>query len=118
MVAGIESLFATFALHAIKKHAAFSTWSSTFFYFLFEDMLKCFLLKTQKMGRGKQCTQGKGKLYGKATLSGPASQDYVEQIPDGMNWLIIHNSTVVTELTIDVRNLVAKIRKSKIIELL
>ncbi len=57
------------------------------------------------MGRGKQCAQGKGKQCGKATLSGPASQDYVEQIPDGMSWLTIHNSTADTELTIDVRNL-------------
>jgi hypothetical protein len=72
----------------------------------------------QKMGRGKQFTQGKWKQWGKATLSGPVSQDCVEQIPDGMSWLTIHNSTVDTELTINVRNLVAKIRKSKIIELL
>jgi hypothetical protein len=41
MAAGIESLVAAFALHAIKKCVAFSTWSSTFFSFLFEDMLKC-----------------------------------------------------------------------------
>jgi hypothetical protein len=65
------------------------------------------------MGRGKQCAQGKGKQCGKATLSGPASQDYGEQIPNGMSWQTIHNSTVDTELTIDVGNLVAKIRKSK-----
>ncbi len=51
-------------------------------------------------------------------VSSPASQDYVEQIPDSMSWLMIHNSTMDTELTINVRNLVAKIRKSKIIELL
>ena len=70
------------------------------------------------MGRGKQCAQGKGKQCGKASISGPASQDYVEQIPDSMSWLTIHNSTGDTELTINVRNLVAKIRKSKIIELL
>jgi hypothetical protein len=60
----------------------------------------------------------KGKQCGKATLSGPASQDYVEQIPNGMSWLKINISTVDTDLTINVRNLVAKIRKSKIIELL
>ncbi len=70
------------------------------------------------MGHGKQCRQGKGKQCNKATLSGPASQDYGEQIPNGMSWQIIHNSTVDTELTIDVRNLVAKIRKSIFIELL
>jgi hypothetical protein len=70
------------------------------------------------MGRGKQFAQGKGKQCGKSTLSGPASQDCVEQIHDGMSQLTIHNSTVDTELTIDVRNLVAKIRKSKIIKLL
>jgi hypothetical protein len=81
-------------------------------------MLKCKLLKIQKMGCRKQCAQGKGKQCGKATLSGPTSQDYVEQIPDRMSWLTIHNSTVETELIINVRNLVAKIRKSKIIELL
>jgi hypothetical protein len=75
-------------------------------------------MKIQKMGRGKQVAQGKGKQCSKATLSGPASQDYVEQIPNGMSRLTIHNSTVDTELTIDVRNLLAKIRKSKIIELL
>jgi hypothetical protein len=98
----------------VKKCAAFSTWSSTFFSFLFEDMLKCLLLmKIQKMGHGKQFAQGKGKQCGKATLSGPTSQDYVEQIPDGMSWLTIHNSTVDTKLTIDVGNLVAKIRKIK-----
>ncbi len=75
-------------------------------------------LKIQKMGRGKQCRQGKGKQCGKATLLGPASQDYGEQISNGINRQIIHNCTVDTELTIDVRNLVAKIRKSIIIELL
>ncbi len=78
----------------------------------------CYLLKIQKMGCGKQYTQGKGKQCGKATLSGPASQDYKEQIPDGMSRQKIINSTVDTELTIDVRNLVAKIRKPNIIELL
>ncbi len=67
------------------------------------------------MNRGKQCTQGKGKQCGKATLSGPTSQDYEEQIPDGMMGQTIHNSTEDTELTINVRNLVAKIRKSNII---
>jgi hypothetical protein len=75
-------------------------------------------MKIQKMGCGNQFAQEKGKQCGKATLSGPMPQDYVEQIPDGMSWLTINNSTVDTELTIDVRNLVAKIRKSKIIELL
>jgi hypothetical protein len=70
------------------------------------------------MGRGKQFTQGKGKQCGKATLSGPGFQVYGEQIPNGMSWQTINNSTVDTQLTIDVRNLVAKIRKSKIIELL
>jgi hypothetical protein len=61
---------------------------------------------------------GKGTQCGKATLSGPASQDYVEQIPDSMSWLMIHNSTADTKLTIDVGNLAAKIRTSNIIELL
>ncbi len=70
------------------------------------------------MGHEKQFAQGKGKQCGKATLSGPASQDYVEQILGSMGWLTINNSTVDTESTINVRNLVAKIRKSKIIELL
>jgi hypothetical protein len=70
------------------------------------------------MGRGKQCTQGKGKQCGKATISGPVSQEYGEQIPNGMSRQTINNSTVDTELTIDVGNLVAKIRKSEIIELL
>ncbi len=42
----------------------------------------------------------------------------MEQIPDGMSPPTIHNSTGDTELTIDVRNLLAKIRKSNIIELL
>ncbi len=70
------------------------------------------------MGHGKQFAQGKGKQCGKATLSGPASQDYVEQIPAGMSWLTTHNSTMDTELMIDVQNLVAKMRKSKIIALL
>jgi hypothetical protein len=68
------------------------------------------------MGRGKQCPQGKGTQCGTATLSGPASQEFMEQIPDGMSWLTIHNSTGDTELTIDVGNLVAKIRKSNITE--
>ncbi len=68
--------------------------------------------------RGKPCTQEKGKQRCKATLSGPVSQDYGEQFPDDVSWLTINNSTVDTELTINVRNLVAKIRKSKIIELL
>jgi hypothetical protein len=68
------------------------------------------------MGCGKQCPQGKGTQCSPATLSGPASQDFMEQIPDGMSWRTIHNSTGDTELTIDVGNLVAKIRKSNIIE--
>jgi hypothetical protein len=76
------------------------------------------LLKKQRRGNGKQCAQGKGKQCGKATLSGPTFQDYGEQIPNGVSWLMIHNSTVETELTINVRNLEAKIRKSNIIELL
>jgi hypothetical protein len=111
---------AGFASHATKKRAAFSEQSSTLYSFLFEDMMKCFLLKIQKTGIGNQCTQGKGKQWGKATLSvsGPKSQDYGEQIPNGMSWQTIDNSTVDTKLTIDVRNLVAKIRKSKIIGLL
>jgi hypothetical protein len=70
------------------------------------------------MDCGKQCTQGKRKQCGKATISGPMSQDYGEQIPNGMSLQTINNSTVDTELTIDVGNLVAKIRKSEIIELL
>jgi hypothetical protein len=42
-----------------------------------------------------------------------------EQILDGMSWQTIHNSTADTKLiTIDVENLVPRIRKSKIIELL
>ncbi len=62
---------------------------------------------------GNKFAQGKGKQCGKATLSGPASQDYGEQIPNGMSWQTINNSTVNTELTINVGILVAKIRKSK-----
>jgi hypothetical protein len=46
------------------------------------------------------------------------SQYYGEQIPNGMGQQTIHNSTVDTKLTIDVGNQAAKIRKSKIIELL
>jgi hypothetical protein len=68
------------------------------------------------MGCGKQCPQGKGTQCGTATLSGSASQDFMEQIPDGMSRLTIHNSTGDTESTIDVGNLVAKTRKSNIIE--
>ncbi len=70
------------------------------------------------MGHRKQCTQGKGKQCGKATLSGPVSKGYVEQIPNSMSWLTIHNSTVDTELTIDVRYLAEKVRKTNVIELL
>jgi hypothetical protein len=66
----------------------------------------------------KQYAPGKGKQCGKATPSGPVSQDYKEQIPASLGWQMIHNSTIDTELTINVRNLVAKITKSKIIELL
>jgi hypothetical protein len=68
--------------------------------------------KTEK-GSWEQCALGKGKQCGKATLSGPASQEYGEQIPNGMSLQTIHDSTVDTELTIDVGNLVSKIRKSK-----
>jgi hypothetical protein len=46
------------------------------------------------------------------------SQDYGEKIPNGMSHQTIHDPTVSTKLTIDVENRVAKIRKSKIIELL
>jgi hypothetical protein len=68
------------------------------------------------MGCGKQCPQGKGTQCGTARLSGPTSQDSMEQIPDGMRQLMTHNSTGDTELTIDMGSLVAKIRKSNIIE--
>jgi hypothetical protein len=68
------------------------------------------------MGRGKQCPQRKGTQCGTATLSGPASQNFMEQIPDGMSRLTIHNSTGDTESTINIGNLVAKIRKPNIIE--
>jgi hypothetical protein len=60
----------------------------------------------------------KGKQCGKATLSSPASQDYGKQIPNGMGQQTIHDSTVGPKLTINVRNGVAKIRKSKIIGIL
>ena len=70
------------------------------------------------MGHGKQFAQGKGKQCSKATLSGPAFQDYREQILNGMSQQTIHNSTVDTDLTINVRNLVSKNKKIKIIELL
>jgi hypothetical protein len=65
-----------------------------------------------------KCAPWKGKECGEATLSGPLSQDYGEQIPNGMSQQTINDSTVDTELTIDVGNCVEKIRKSKIIELL
>ena len=65
----------------------------------------------------EQCAPGKGKQCGKATLSGPASQDYGEQIPNGMGQQTIYDSTVGLKLTIDVGICVARIRKSKIIEL-
>jgi hypothetical protein len=45
MAAGIESLVAAFALHATKKHVAFSAQSLNLYSFIFEDMLKCWLLK-------------------------------------------------------------------------
>ena len=70
------------------------------------------------MGCWKQYALGKGKQCGKATLSGPTSQDYGEQIFNGMGQQTIHYYTVDTELTINVGNHLAKIRKSKIIELL
>ncbi len=64
------------------------------------------------------CLQwGSQKLEPKIGIPNLA-QDYEEQIPDGMSWQTIHNSTVDTEWTIDVRNLVANIRKSKIMKLL
>ncbi len=69
-------------------------------------------------GLQEKCAPGKGKDCGKATLSGPASQEYGEQIPNGMSQQTINDSTVDTELTINVGNHEAKIRKSKIIELL
>jgi hypothetical protein len=69
-------------------------------------------------GLREKCTPGRGKECGKATLSGPAFQDYGEQIPNSMSQQTINNSTVDTELTINVGNCVAKIRKTKIIELL
>jgi hypothetical protein len=76
--------------------------------------------ENREEGSREQCAPGKGKQCGKATLSGPTSQDYGEQIPNGirMSQQTINNSTIDTDLTIDVRNCVAKIRKSKIVELL
>jgi hypothetical protein len=56
------------------------------------------------MGCWKQYALGKGKQCGKATLSGPVSKDYEEQIPNGMSQQMIHNSTVDTELTINVKS--------------
>jgi hypothetical protein len=72
----------------------------------------------QKNGSWEQCVLGKGKQCDKATLSSPASQDYGEQIPNGMGQQTIHDSTYGPKLTIDVGNHVAKKTKSKIIELL
>ncbi len=56
--------------------------------------------------------QGKGKQCSKVTLSDPTSKDYGEQIPNGMSQQTIkqYHSAIDTELTITVRNLVAKIR--------
>jgi hypothetical protein len=47
-----------------------------------------------------------------------AGYHLVLEVGAGISRQTIHNSTVDTELTFNVRNLVAKIRKSKIIELL
>jgi hypothetical protein len=97
------TLVSGFALYATKKCGAFSARSLTLYSFLFEDMLKCLPLNIQKMGRRIQCAKGKRKQCVRATLPGPMSQDYVEQIPNGMSWLTIHNSTGNTELTINVK---------------
>ncbi len=76
------------------------------------------LASERQKGLREQCALVKGKQCGKDTLSGPASQDYGEQIHNGMGQQTIHDSTVGSKLTINVRNCAAKIRKSKIIELL
>jgi hypothetical protein len=114
MEAGIESLVPWFAPHGRKKRAAFLAQSSTILQRHDEELASA----NTENGLQEQCAPGKGKQYGKATLSGPASQDYREQISNGMSQQTIHNSTVDTELTINVGNRVAKIRKFKIIELL
>jgi hypothetical protein len=41
---------------AMKKRAAFSAWSSTLYSFLFEDMLKCLLLRDRKWVAGTMHT--------------------------------------------------------------
>jgi hypothetical protein len=56
----------------------------------------------------------KGDNRSKATLSGPSSQDYGEQIPNGLGWQTMPERTVGPDISIDVRNQVAKIRKLKI----
>ncbi len=60
-------------------------------------------------GLREQCAPEKGKQCGKETLSGPASQDYGKQTPNGMSQQSIYNSTVNSELAINVGNCVAKI---------
>jgi hypothetical protein len=45
-------------------------------------------------------------------LSSPASQDYGDQIPNGMSQQTIDDSTVDTELTINVGNHVEKEKKN------
>jgi hypothetical protein len=116
MAAGIESLVAKFALHAMKKCAAFSAHIIPVL-LPFWRHVEVLASENTENGSRETMRTGKGKQCGKATLSGPASQGYGEQIPNGMSRQTITDSTGDTELTIDVGNLVAKIRKSKVIEL-
>ncbi len=66
------------------------------------------------MGLANKEPQKKGCNHGKATLSGPSSQDYGEQIPNGLGWQTMPKRTVDPDVSINVRNQVAKIRKLKI----
>jgi hypothetical protein len=115
MVVGIESLVA--ACDMVKKrafsprgHRPFSPsfsktyWSASFW-------------KYRKWVAGNNAHRGKGHSVAQPHYQAPRPKTLWNRSPTvHMSRLTIHNSTGDTELTIDVGNLVAKIRKSNIIE--
>ncbi len=104
--------------HRHKEARLLAMRSSTFFSFLFEDVLKCYIASenTENGSRETMPTGERDTVWQSHSIRPRVPRLNGTDIPNGMSWLTIHNSTGNTELTIDVGNLVAKIRKSNITE--
>jgi hypothetical protein len=65
------------------------------------------------MGRANNEPRRMVKDRGKATLSGPASQDYGGQIPTSLSWQTMHAIPLCPDVSINVGNQVTKNENQK-----